>query len=74
MAWCKLSSLTAAVVRVLKDATFPLTRADILSLTAGKNIEGWELHYFLTRSLKKRRYADLRAVMKDLEDWLDAQV
>ncbi|HEY6282752.1 MAG TPA: hypothetical protein VIW22_02380 [Nitrososphaerales archaeon] len=73
MAWCKLSSLIAAVVRVLKEASFPLTRAQILSLTAGKNVEGWELHYFLTRSLKKGKYADFRAVMRDLEDWLEAQ-
>ena len=73
MAWCKLSSLTAAVVRVLKGASFPLTRAQILGLTSGKNVEGWELHYFLTRSLKKGKYADLRAVMRDLEDWLERQ-
>ena len=73
MAWCKLSSLTAAVARVLKEAAFPLTRAQILSLTAGKNVEGWELHYFLTRSLRKGKYVDLRAVMRDLEGWLELQ-
>ena len=73
MAWCKLSSLTAAVVRVLKGAPFPLTRSQILRLTAGKNVEGWELDYFLSQSLKKRKYADLRSVMTDLEDWLGAQ-
>jgi hypothetical protein len=73
MAWCKVSSLTAAVVRSLKDARFPLTRSRILTLTDGKNVEGWELDYFLARALKKRRYADLRTVMRDLEGWLEAQ-
>ena len=73
MAWCKLSSLTAAVVRLLKNTPFPLARTQILSLSAGKNIEGWELSYFLSQSLHKRMYADLRTVMNDLEDWLDAQ-
>jgi hypothetical protein len=73
MAWCKLSSLTAAVVRTLKGARFPLTRSRILALTEGKNVEGWELNYFLSKALKKRKYVDLRAMMSDLEDWLEAQ-
>jgi hypothetical protein len=73
MAWCKLSSLTAAVVRSLKDASFPLTRSRILTLTAGKNIEGWELNYFLSKSLTKQKYADLRTVITDLEHWLEVQ-
>ncbi len=73
MAWCKISSLTAGVVRVLKDESFPLTRAQILGLTVGKNVEGWELNYFLSEALKKQRYSDLRAVMSDLEHWLERQ-
>lgn len=73
MAWCKVSSLTAAVVRSLKDARFPLTRSRILTLTYGKNVEGWELNYFLSKALKKRKYDDLRKVMIDLENWLEVQ-
>jgi hypothetical protein len=73
MAWCKLSSLTAAVARILKGARFPLTHGRILALTAGKNVEGWELNYFLSKALKERKYANLRAVMTDLEDWLERQ-
>jgi hypothetical protein len=73
MAWCKLSSLTAAVTRTLKGARFPLTRGRILALTADKNVEGSEVNYFLSKALQKRRYADLRAVMTDLEGWLERQ-
>jgi hypothetical protein len=73
MAWCKLSSLTAAVTRTLRGARFPLTRRRILALSAGKNVEGWEVNYFLSKSLKKQVYVDLRAVMTDLEDWLEHQ-
>lgn len=73
MAWCKVSSLTAAVDRSLKDARFPLTRSRILAMTEGKNVEGWDLNYFLSKSLNNRKYADLRSVMTDLEDWLNAQ-
>ncbi|MDA4120097.1 MAG: hypothetical protein OK436_05875 [Thaumarchaeota archaeon] len=42
-------------------------------LTAGKNVEGWEVNYFLSKALKKRKYADLRVVMTDLEAWLELQ-
>ena len=73
MAWCKVSSLTAAVVRSLKDARFPLARSRILTLTEGKNVEGWELNYFLSKALRKRKYDDLRKVMVDLEIWLEVQ-
>jgi hypothetical protein len=73
MAWCKLSSLTAAVIRTLTGVRFPLTRSRILALTEGKSVEGWELNYFLSKALKKRKYIDLRAVMADLDDWLEAQ-
>ncbi len=73
MAWCKVSSLTAAVSRTLKGARFPMSRSKVLSFVEGKTVEGWELNYFLSKALKKRRYGDLRAVMKDLEDWLEVQ-
>ena len=73
MAWCKVSGLTAAVSRTLRDARFPMTRARILEATAGKNVDGWEVNYFLTRALGRRRYSDLRSVMSDLEEWLDGQ-
>jgi hypothetical protein len=73
MAWCRVSSLTAAVSRSLKDVRFPLTRSRILGDAAGKNLEGWDLDYFLAKALKKRKYRDLREVLSDLNDWLDAQ-
>ena len=73
MAWCRVSSLTAAVSRSLKDANLPLTRLRILRLVKGQNLEGWDLDYFLAKALKKRRYRDLREVLADLSDWLEAQ-
>jgi hypothetical protein len=73
LAWCKVSSLTAAVGRVLKDSPFPATRGRLLKLTAGKNVEGWELNYFLSKVLRRTRYADLRSVIEELDDWLEAQ-
>lgn len=73
MAWCKVSSLTAAVSRTLRAERFPLSKAKILEASAGKTVEGWELSFFLGKSLRRRSYPDLRAVMSDLETWLDAQ-
>lgn len=73
MAWCKVSSLTAATARTLQGEPFPLTRAKILVLASGKVVEGWDVNYFLGRALKRRTYTDLRAVMTDLESWLEAQ-
>jgi len=73
MAWCKVSSLTAAVSRTLKEARFPMSRAKVLRLVEGKTVEGWELGYFLSKALSKNRYGDLRAVMRDLEEWLEVQ-
>jgi len=73
MAWCKVSSLTAAVSRTLKDARFPMARSGILRLVDGRTLEGWDLDYFLSEALKKRRYAALSDVMSDLEEWLEAQ-
>jgi len=73
MAWCRVSSLTAAVTRTLKEARFPMTRGQVLALVKGKVVEGWEVDYFLSKALKRRRYRDLRGVMADLEEWLNAQ-
>ena len=73
MAWCKVSSLTAATSRSLTGARFPLSRAKVLSLVSGRVVEGWEISYFLEQSLRRRSYPDLRAVMADLESWLEAQ-
>jgi len=73
MAWCRVSSLNAAVSRSLKDERFPLTRSRVLRLVAGRNLEGWELDYFLAQALKKQKYGDLREVLSDLSDWLEAQ-
>jgi hypothetical protein len=73
MAWCKVSSLTAAVARTLKPAKFPMTRAQVLALAAGKSVEGWEIVYFLRRALGRKSYNDVRSVMSDLESWLEAQ-
>jgi hypothetical protein len=73
MAWCRVSSLTAAVSRTLKDAKYPASRKRILEITLGKTVEGWEINYFLGKALTKKSYPDLRTVMLDLEDWLDSQ-
>ena len=73
MAWCRVSSLTAAVSTSLKGARFPLSRLQILRMVEGKNLEGWDLDYFLEKALKKSRYRDIREVLSDLNDWLDAQ-
>ena len=73
LAWCKVSSLTSAVSRTLKGEKFPLTRANILAISAGKTVEGWEIEYFLAKALRKRSYKDVRSVMRDLEDWIEQQ-
>ena len=73
MAWCRVSSLTAAVARTLKEARFPMNRGQVLTLAKGKVVEGWEVDYFLSKALKKRHYRELRGVMGDLEGWLSAQ-
>jgi len=39
----------------------------------GKSLEGWDLDYFLQQALKRRSYHDLREVLSDLSDWLEAQ-
>ena len=73
MAWCKVSSLTAATSRTLREARFPIARSGILELASGKVVEGWEVSYFLRKALTRKRYPDLGAVMRDLETWLEAQ-
>ena len=55
------------------DANLPLTHLRILRLVKGQNLEGWELDYFLAKALRKRKYRDLREVLADLSDWLQAQ-
>jgi hypothetical protein len=44
-----------------------------LKTTAGRNVEGWELNYFLSMALRRTKYDDLRSVIEDLGDWLEAQ-
>ena len=73
MAWCKVSSLTAAVVRSLKGMRYPATRREILDATRGKLVEGWEISHFLESSLKRQKYGSLKSVMSDLESWLEVQ-
>jgi hypothetical protein len=73
LAWCKVSSLTAAVSRLLEPAKFPLSRSEVLALASGRSLEGWEVDYFLEKSLRRRTYHDRREVMADLEEWLEAQ-
>jgi hypothetical protein len=73
MAWCRVSSLIAAVSRVLRDARFPMSRSQALKVIDGKTLEGWDLDYFLAKALKKRRYRDIGDVISDLDTWLEAQ-
>lgn len=73
MAWCRVSSLTAAVARTLKEERYPITRARALKAAAGKVVEGWEIDYFLGKALTKKNYSDIRALMSDVEVWLDSQ-
>ncbi len=73
MAWCKVSSLTAAASRTLKGMEYPASRTRLLEVARGKTVEGWELDFFLKQALKRAKYSDLREVMSDLEDWLEMQ-
>lgn len=73
MAWCRVSSLTAAVSRSLGPAKFPLSRSKVIQTVSGKTVEGWELEYFLTKALRKRNYRTLAEVLYDLRAWLEAQ-
>lgn len=73
MAWCKVSSLTAAVSRSLKRVAYPASRSKLLATVNGKAVEGWELSFFLGQALRRREYSDLRDVMRDLEAWIEVQ-
>ena len=73
MAWCRVSSLTAAVTRSLRDARFLLPRSRVLRMVDGKTIEGWDLEYFLGKALTRRSYSNLKEVLADLDEWLDKQ-
>jgi len=73
MAWCRVSSLTAAVSRSLEGAEFPMSRTKILALVKGKTLEGWDLDYFLSKALVKRKYANRAVVLADLSVWLETQ-
>jgi len=73
MAWCRVSSLTAAVTRTLEGSRFPMSRNKILAATAGRNVEGWELNFFLSKALRKQKYENIRSVLTDLSGWLDVQ-
>jgi len=74
MAWCKVSSLTAAVALSLKTFSYPARKSELVSFVEGKTVQGWEVHFFLEKSLKEgKRYGGLRDVMSDLESWLEVQ-
>lgn len=73
MAWCRASGLTAEVARTLKGEKFPLRRQAALAKMMGKEADGVDVHLILGKALRRREYTDLRAVMRDLEDWLAAQ-
>ena len=73
MAWCKASSLTAAVMLSLRRARYPAARATLHAAADGKPVEGWDIAYFLGQALKRSRYPDLRTVVLDLEGWLEKQ-
>ncbi len=73
MSWCKVSSLTSAVVSATKEVDFPATRSELLRRAEGKVREGWEVDFFLSQALSKSRYRNLREVMTDVEDWAERQ-
>jgi hypothetical protein len=73
MSWCKVSSLTAAVAKSLRKLEYPASRRRILAATQGLVVEGWDLNYFLTESLKQKTYESIGAVISDLESWLERQ-
>ena len=73
VSWCKVSSLSSAVVRATKDVEFPASKVKLLRATEGKLLEGWEVDYFLSRALQKSRYRSMREVMIDVEGWAERQ-
>jgi len=50
-----------------------MSRNKILAATAGRNVEGWELNFFLSKALRKQKYENIRSVLTDLSGWLDVQ-
>ena len=73
MAWCKISSLTAAVSRSLKGVPFPASRDSILAKSDGVELEGWDVSYFLGEALGKKSYASVASVLADVESWAERQ-
>jgi hypothetical protein len=73
MSWCRVSSLTAAVVKSLKGASFPATKQEVLSAAGKDAVDGWDISYFLKISLSRARYDSVRSVISDLEGWLEVQ-
>ena len=73
MAWCKASSITAAVARSLRDLSYPASKTRIISLVRDLKVEGWDVEYFLGEALTRRSYPGLREIMSDLESWLEVQ-
>jgi hypothetical protein len=73
LSWCKISSLTSAIVMATKGIGFPATRTELLRRADGKVLEGWEVDFFLSQALSKPRYRSMREVMTDVEDWAERQ-
>jgi hypothetical protein len=73
LAWCRASSLTASVALALKDSKYPISKEAVLKAVEGVSGEGWDVPYLLGLALKRRRYQTLRALMSDLESWLETQ-
>jgi len=73
LAWCRVSSLTAAVSRIFARSRFPLSRSAILRVASGRSLEGWDIDYFLSKALRRKTYPDLKSVLADLSDWMEAQ-
>ena len=44
-----------------------------MAAVEGKTVEGWELHYFLGKALRRKSYPSLRKVTEDLEAWIEKQ-
>jgi ABC-type nitrate/sulfonate/bicarbonate transport system substrate-binding protein len=73
LAWCKASSLTAAVARSLRELAYPASRRRVLAHVKGSAVDGWDVAFLLGEALKSRSYGDVREVMKELEAWLEVQ-
>jgi len=40
--------------------------------TTGKNVEGCELDFFVSKALGKQKYETIRSAMTDFSGWLEA--